>query len=369
MGFTRPTLQQLVDRITSDFKARITGATALLRRSFVNTAARVYAGACHLLYGNLDYTKDQLFATTADSTNLDTHGSEIGVLRDEAQSATGSGIATGTNGKVIPRDTELQSGAGEIYLVDANVTISGGVATVAFTAQTPGNAGNNDPAIELTFVSPIIGVDSIITVDANGISGGLDEEADDPYRAKILNRKRRPPHGGAEFDYETWMLEVDGNTRAWTFPQYQGDGTIGAAFVRDNDDSILPSPTEIETTRNYIIEHTDPTTGTLVGIPVTAEPGLFMITLTLFTVDLTVKLFPNTSDVQASALARITDLINTLGGPGETLYWSQLDDAISNAVGEDYHFIENKTGDGITASTNQVHVIGTITWKDYENVV
>ena len=61
MPFTKPTLQEIVDRIDSDIQSRITGATTFLRRSILKVLGRVLAGAIHLLYGYLEFQKDQLY--------------------------------------------------------------------------------------------------------------------------------------------------------------------------------------------------------------------------------------------------------------------------------------------------------------------
>ena len=58
------------------------------------------------------------------------------------------------------------------------------------------------------------------------------------------------------------------------------------------------------------------------------------------------------------------DLILRDGGPGETLYLSRIDEAISLATGEEKHRLDVPVAD-VTASTGQVHVLGTITFGDY----
>lgn len=365
MPFTRPTLQELVDRIQSDFETRIDGATSLLRRAVLTVMARVYAGAVHLLYGFLDFLATQLFVTTAESTKLNEFGSELNVERTAAVAATGTGEATGTTGVNIPAGSELQTSDGKKYTIDASVSIVGGVADVDFTASVAGEDGNDDPAIELTFTSPIVGVDSVVTVDADGISGGADEELDDAYRERILTRKRQPPHGGAEFDYEEWAKEVSGVTRAWALPLYNGAGTIGLIFVRDNDSgSIFPDASERQEVYDYIVEHTDPNTGELVGLPVTAEPGFQILEATPLTVDIDIDLEPNTATVQAAVEDELDDLILREGGPEETLYLSRISQAISLATGEERHRLNTPVADVTTTST-QIHQLGTVTFNNY----
>lgn len=365
MPFTRSSLQGIVDRITSDFKTRITGATSLLRRSVLAVVARVNAGTFHLLYEYLDFQARQLFVSTADEAGLEAHSSEYGIPRKAAVAATGSGVTgISTNGVVIPAGTELQSTDDQVYTTDDEETIATGTATLDFTASVAGADGNDDAGITLTFVSPIAGVNTSVTVDSDGIENGTDEETDDDLRDRVLTRKRQPPHGGADFDYEAWALEVSGVTRAWSFPQYQGVGTIGVAFVRDDDASILPDATERATVRAYIVEHEDPGTGLMVGCPVTAEPGLFIVELSLYTVNFEIAIYPNTAAVRAAVEDNLADLILREGGPGEAIYLSEIDEAISNSAGEERHSLTSPVADA-AAAVNQVHVLGTVTFTDY----
>ena len=364
MPFTRSSLQTIVDRIISDFQTRITGATSLLRRSTLSIIAKINAGAFHLLYEYLDYQARQLFITTADEAGLEAHAAEYGITRNAAEYATGSGVATGTNGSIIPAGTELQSTDEQVYSIDTAVTIAAGVGTVDFTANVAGEDGNEDGGATLSFVNPILGVNASVTVDSDGIAGGTDEEIDSDFRERILRRKRKPPHGGAVFDYETWALEVSGTTRAWAFSQYNGTGTVGLAFVRDNDDSLIPNSTLREEMEDYIIEHTDPASGETVGIPVTAEPGFYVIEIEELAVDFDISIYPNTTAVQDAIQEQLEELILNDGGPEQTLYLSSISEAISLAEGEQRHTLNSPSAD-VTATSGQVHTLGVITWSDY----
>ena len=160
------------------------------------------------------------------------------------------------------------------------------------------------------------------------------------------------------------MLEVSGNTRAWTIPLYQGIGTIGCVFVRDDEDDIIPSDAEILTTKNYIIEHTDLLTGKQVGIPTTAEAGLFMIKPEKLTMNFTIQLYPNTTEVQESVQQNLKDMILFHGGPEQAIYLSQINEAISQSTNEDFHKLDYPTDEYITATAGQIHSMGDITFKD-----
>ena len=364
MPFNRPTLAELVTRAISDIQTRVTGASTLLRRSVLRVLAKVQAGANHLLYGYLDYIAKGIFITTADEKQLRDHGIEWGIDREEAVKADGNIEGTGTTGVIIPSGTELQSVDGIKYQSTEDVTITAGVFTMPIEAQIEGADGNQEPGVALIFVSPPSGVDANTTIDSDGLNNGEDIEDVEDWRSRILARKRNQPQGGSEYDYEAWMLQVSGVSRAWVFPLYNGPGTVGCAFVRDAESPIVPSITEIATVRSYIISHTDPVTGLLIGIPVTAEPGLFMLTLTEKEVDLTLSIYPNTTAVQNAISDIIDDALVTYGGPGETVYLSQLMKEIARAQDLQYFKIDLPVAD-ITATQTEVHVPGTYTFQAY----
>jgi len=364
MAYDRPKLTTIVTRIQTDFETRIEDIGVLLRRSILKVMTKVYGGAIHILWGFLQYMSQQLFVSSAEDDYLDKIGAEYGIPRTAATKAIGTATVTGTTGVTIPYLSELQSENEQVYTVDSDVTLAGGTGTISLTAKVAGEDGNDDGSITIEFVSPITGVNTEATVSSDGFSGGTNEESNENYRSRILLKKRTAPHGGAENDYKNWCLEVSGVTRVWTFPLYQGLGTIGIAFVRDDDDSIIPNETLKDEVYDYLIEHTDPSSGETVGIPVTAEPGLYMLSLTELTMNFTIKLYPNTPAVQTQVQQELEDLILRDGGPGETLYLSRISEAISLAADEQYHELVSPVVD-TTASGTQIHVLGTITFSEY----
>ncbi len=363
MSLTRPTRQQIIDRIASDFKSDF-GATYIALRSFLQIFARVFAGGLHLLYGYLDNVVEEMFASSASGAWLERIGAEYGILRTAATASAGGGTATGTVGTVIPAGSELQSSSGNLYTTDAAYTIgAGGSVAVEVTASTEGEASNEAGGAVLTFVSPIAGVDTSVTIDSDGLAGGTDEEADEAYRARILARMRFAPQGGCAADYVTWAKEVSGVTRAWTYPQYMGRGTLAVFFMRDNDTDPYPSLDAAAEVREYLVSHED-SRGITVGCPVTAEPGLFVLAPVRKTVNLSIALYPNTAAVQAAVQDQLEDLFYREGGPGETIYLSEIAEAVSLAEGEERHRPVLPAAD-VVCAYNEVPEVGTITWSSY----
>lgn len=364
MPFDRPTLTEIDSRISSNISTLVTGGANLLRRSVLKILAKVFAGAVHLLYSYLGFQAEQLHVTTADVEGLEDIADEYGINRQDATYATGTATATGTNDIEIPISTELQTESGVKYTVDESITIASGTATLSLTASEAGEDGNQDGSISLTFISPISGVDTSVTVSSSGLVSGTNEETDDELRNRVLRRKQFPPYGGCEYDYKQWMLEYSGVTRAWAFSGYQGDGTVGCTFMMDNSTPSIPTTAILDLVEAYIIEHVDPISGRTVGIPIGAVNGLFMIELTAQPLNMSIGIYPNTSAVQNDINDELDDLILREGGPGETIYLSDILIALSRVSSlERFNLLSPVSN--ISANTDKIHTLGTITFSDY----
>jgi uncharacterized phage protein gp47/JayE len=351
MPFSRPTLSELIDRAASDIETRLPGTDARLRRSNLNVLARVHAGAVHGLYGYLDWLALQLMPDTAEAEHLARWASIWGVTRKAAAAATGNVTFSGTNGTVISAGTLIQRADGAQFTTDAEGTISAGSATVAVTASVAGADGNTAASTSLTLVSPIAGINTTATVAAGGLSGGSDEEDDDSLRERLISRIQQQPHGGADFDYETWALEVAGVTRAWVYPQELGLGTVTVRFVRDDDVSIIPDAGEVAAVQAYIDARRPVTAAVTVAAP-TAVPLDFEIS----------GLNPNNTTVKAAIEAELEDLLRREAEPGGTILISHIREAISVAAGEYDHVLVSPSAN-VTHTTGQLATMGTITWS------
>lgn len=350
MPFQRPTLQELISRIQADMDSRIPGADPRLRRSLLAVLARAHSGAMHSQYGYKQWIADQVMPDTADDEQLERWANIWDVQRLQATAAAGDVEFTGTDGATIPAGTELQTGDGTSYTTDADATIAGGTATAAVTASEAGENGNQEVGVSLNLVSPLSGVDSQATVAGDGLTGGTDEESDDRLLGRLLDRVRRPPHGGAKSDYERWALEVNGVSRAFVFPLHVGEGTVGIAILDDSQDPPIPGQTKVDEVQAYIDERR----------PVTAEVNVY--TPTPVDLDLTIELTPNTAAVREAVEAELADLILREAEPGGTILLSRLNEAISIAEGEEDHTLVSPTDD-VTHNTNEIAVLGTITWQ------
>mgnify|MGYP001340778661 CR=1 FL=1 len=349
MPFSRPTLRALVDRAIADINARLPGADARLPLSNLNVLAHVHGQAAHGLYGYIDWLSRQILPDTADVEYLDRWAGIWGVTRTAAAPATGSAVVTGATGAVIPVGTLLQRADGAQYQTTTETTLVAGAGTLALTAVLGGAAGNVS-AGTLSLVTPIAGVNAVVTLAGDGMTGGADVEVDTALRARLLARIRQPPHGGADFDYKAWALEVPGVTRAWVYPLELGLGTVTVRFVRDNDASIIPDSGEVAAVQAYIDARRPVTAQVTVVAPI-ADPVDFTIT----------GLVPSTAAVQAAVQAELEDLLLREAEPGGTVLISHIRAAISSAAGETDYVLTSPSAN-VTAAPGEICTMGTVTW-------
>lgn len=350
MAFERPSLTTIIERVLADLTSRLATAGSVLRRSVAGSLGRALAGASHELHGRIDYFARQVIVDTADSEYLERWASVWGVRRRAADFATGVVRFTGLTTAVIPTGTILRRSDGIEFEVTTGGSIFPTIATLPVIAREAGSAGNTLENVTLALLQPIPGVQSTAVVVTGGITGGVENEADDLLRERLLARIQDPPQGGSQPDYERWALEVPGVTRAWVYPREMGAGTVTVRFVRDDDASIIPDSAAVAAVQAYIEERR----------PVTAE--VFVVAPIGAALNLSIQLSPNTLEVQQAVEAELRDLIRREAEPGGTILISRIREAISTAPGELDHRVISPA-DNVVASPGQIFVLGTITWS------
>jgi uncharacterized phage protein gp47/JayE len=351
MPFPRPTLSELIDRIVADLSSRLVGVDgAVMRRSILGIIGRCLAGASHELHGRLDFISKQCNPATAEGEFLEDWANVWGQRRAAATYAGGNVTFTGNVGAEIPAGTVLQRQDGALFETDALGRIIVGTSVVVHvSALEAGTAGNCEAGVALTLQQPVAGVQSRALVAAGGLASGEDPEDDEGLRERLLRRVQQPPHGGADFDYQAWALEVPGVSRAWVYPMELGAGTVTVRFVRDDDASIIPDAGEVAAVQAYIDARRPVTADVTVVAPI-AVP-----------LDMTIQLNPLNAATQAAIEAEVADLIRREATPGGTILISHLREAVSTAAGELDHVITVPAGNKVHTA-GQIAVPGAITF-------
>ena len=350
MSFERPTLSELIARTRADTESRL-GSGPLLPVSNAAVLSTVLAGAAYALHGHLDWIARQILPDTAEAELLARHAGIWGIARLAATFAVGTATASGIDGAVIRAGTTLRRADGATYTADADATIVGGTAAVAVTATLAGDAGDAEAGTALRLVSAISGVTADLTVAADGLTGGADQESDAALRARVLARIQAPPHGGNAADYIAWAFaghpEV---TRAWVYPLEIGVGTVTVRFCTDGATvGGIPEAAVVAAVQDYI----DTVRPVTAAVEVRAPVALAL--------NLTIAPSPDTAAVRTAIELALADVIRRDGEPGGTIRVSRLREAISGASGEEYHALTSPTADVVYA-TGRLPVLGTITW-------
>lgn len=181
------------------------------------------------LYQHQEWIARQIIPDLADPDWLERHTGRYGIQRRAAARATGTIRLSGTSGTVVA--SGLEGKVGDVsYLTTAGGTIgAGGTLDVAAQAAAAGAGGNADPATVMSLVSPPVGVDNQATIVA--MTGGADIEGDDSLLARLLDRIRMPPHGGAAHDYRAWALQVSGVRDAYIYTERRHYRSVDVVIV------------------------------------------------------------------------------------------------------------------------------------------
>jgi uncharacterized phage protein gp47/JayE len=360
MAFSRPTLSQIIDRIKGDFKSGL-GLTTIIRRSFLDIIAKAFGGASHTLHGFIDWASRQLIPDTADDEYLLRWATIWGVERKEAVFAEINIEVTGTTGGTLTAGTIYQRSDGFQYTVDADVVVpASGTEQALIIASEAGEDGNIDDGSIVSLLAPIAGIETDATVDSTSVEGEAQETIDE-LRERLIERIQEPPSGGTASDYIQYAKEVAGVTRAWVLPGHLGEGTVGLTFVEDNESPIIPSAAKVQ----EVQDHVDPIK------PITADLYVFAPNETQMSP--TIKLDPNTAEVQAAVeteledmLAReaqIRDAYESVGVQYDgIIQLSKINEAISIADGEDDHLLVSPTSD-VQPQVGGLVTLGTITFE------
>lgn len=356
-SFVRPTLAELIDRVSSDLSARLPGKDSRVRRSVLWVLARVFAGAVHLVWGFLAWIARQILPDTADGGPLRRHAAIWGLTPIAATYAQGKVTFTGVNGSAIPLGAIVQRTDGAEFIVQADATIAGGTVDATVKASAAGSAGNCAAGTILSLASPVAGVNSAGTVKTapDDVAGGLDDETDEALRTRLLDYIAARPQGGSAADYDIWTREVAGVARAFVSPLELGPGTVVVRFsVTGTGAAQIPGPAKV----TEVQAHLDTVRPVTAAVTAMAPVGL--------AVPMTIHVNPNTAEVRAAVQAELDALFTREAEPGGTIPNSHIREAISRAPGEDSHTISAIGGGGGTAdvvqAATELAYLGVITW-------
>lgn len=361
-SYTPPALPTLIAQIQADIDSRLAGAESAVRNRILNAISFALAGAMSGEYDELAWLARQLIPHLADEDFLLRWAAFFGVPRKSSVAAGGQVSVVVSQPLTIEAGTQWRRNDGWVYESTQAMTADvGGSLLIPVVATQTGAAGNCAAGTALTLVNPITGVQPVGSAGPDGMTGGADQEPIEQLRSRLLLRVQYPPQGGTKWDYERWAREVPGVAMAWCFPNWQGPGTVGVTFVLDAaGEAMFPTDADVARVASYIDYHPDPLTGQPVGQPL--GPVVSVFKSEPLYVDLTIRLSPNTPEVQAQVMQEIATLMGAEGAPDSVIYLSHISEAISGAAGELDHELLAPIANIVTGQT-QIALPGVYTWQ------
>lgn len=214
-----------------------------------------------LIQYNLTRTLMLMFPMWAWGEWLDLHGVAAKVTRKQASRASGHVTVTGIAGTIIEEGTVFcTEGTTDVESVEFATTEEAtipeqGTVDIPVASVLTGATYNVTRNTVTLQKQPNENITSV--TNENPIRGGTDEEDDDTYRERILEKLRSAEVSfvGCDADYVRWAKEVSGVGSAVVEPEWKGPGTV-KVVVADPDGSAVGEET-LKAVENYIVSPKD----------------------------------------------------------------------------------------------------------------
>lgn len=253
-GLKARTLDVISRAIRGDLRREMPDVDATVWPNNMSILSKVFAMATRLVELRLEWAYRQIFASTAEARQLERQAYEFGLARKPARFAAGYIETTGDPDTIYPAGLSWQSGT-VLYTAasDARSDADGAVSFYVVAAET-GTATNRAASDVLVFMDATLAptLEAAAMVGADGLGGGADAESDDSLRARVLDRKRRPPQGGATSDYEQIARAMPGVSAAWAYSWINGAGTVGVWFLFEGRTNGIPTPADVAALQEWI---------------------------------------------------------------------------------------------------------------------
>lgn len=384
MPFARPTLTQLRSQVAADISAGLPGSDALLRFSSLNILGTALAGLAQLQYGYTDFVSLQANPFTSTDEWLEAWAALKNVFREAATQAgalvPGQVTFPGVNGTPLPIGTPLVRGDGVGFTTTSLGVWTGTNVVVNAEANADptgltGAFGNCTVGTVMTLGTAIAGIQSSGSV-TTAFTGGADVEQDESLRTRMLQAYQNVPQGGAQNDYITWALQVNGVTRAWCNGNGFGAGTVVVYTMFDVTESANNGfPQGVSGVATLETRGIPTATLDLLAVanwiyplrPVTAL--VYSVAPTQQVVNFTINGISGVSAATKAAIAMAISGIfvlygsplSTTAGQNGSIALSLIESAIA-AIPGTTGFVITSPSANIVGTTGQLPVLGTVTY-------
>lgn len=357
MAFNILSPHEISVRLRGALRRYLPGTDALIWPNNLTAIVKTAAAGLHDVHLRGAWLYDQIFTRTADGAHVERHGADLGIYRRTQSRAMGRVTLSGYADTIYPAGIGFSFG-GRLYrsVSDARSNLAG-VMTLIIQSDDYGVITNIAAGESLERLDPGLfpNLDLAAIVTDGGIGGGADDESDESLRARILDRKRRPPQGGAISDYEQFALAIPGVKKAWAFPFDDAPGTVGVWFTFTGRTNGIPESGDVAAVQDALDARRLIRAGLSVAAPI-AQPLDVVIS----------GLSGDTLKTRASIEAGIRSMLEDRARPGVAssafvLSRSWVSEAVSLALGEERHVLVTPASD-IVYTGGTMPVLGTVTY-------
>lgn len=265
-GYATPSFPDLLVRIRADLDAM----PGVLREPL----AAMWAKACAGQYQYLDWINAQCSPLTCEVERLYDWAAIYGVDRLPAVPASGHALLVGTVGAQVTAGTLLRGLNGLDYAVQSAVILGDYPTRVELRAISASRATNISPGQSMSMMSPILGVDSLVTVDPVGLTGGEDEETEVSWRARLADEWHAITTSGSRVgrvpDYVEWARRAHPSvTGALVQPGALGSGTVLVRPVCNGLPDRQPTPAVLAAVAGVFADRAPATADWQLATPIT----------------------------------------------------------------------------------------------------
>lgn len=187
-----------------------------------------------------------------------------------------------------------------------------------------GEDQNLSVGAQLALSTPISGINDSAYVQYSEIGGGTDIESDADYRVRVIERYQNPVALFNVAAIVNQAKEIAGVTRVWVDQITPDIGQVTTHFVRDNDENIIPTPSEVATVKTNIL---------LIKPANTDDDDVIVNAPTPVNVNFVfASLDPNTTSMRDAVTESLQELFSEDTNVGEDLEEDAYRSAIFNSV-------------------------------------
>lgn len=353
--FKRDSLAVILDRVYNNYMSRFKPLEKTPRYNLLRVLAAVEAGTYHQLLGDLSFLSDQLFPDTATGEYLRLHWSDR-VPPLYATPAVGNLRITGSVDAAVPAGLVFAAPNGKKFYTDKAARISeGGYIDVSVTAEEGGALSNLAAEIEVSLISSTpAGIDSVATVSAGGLAGGVDGETDAEYLSRVLLYLRNNVRYGKPGDFAAWAVDSSAEvTKAWEIKNFGPLGALLIQVVGGNQIDGVLQVGNLSIVHNYI--------------DTVAPPVIYTVkTPDLVPINPSIALSPaeDTTENREIVLGRLQTFLQATASPGYSYSAGQLRDAIIDGIiiTDATVLIDGSISGIVSTTVLEYPVLGDVSW-------